>query len=115
MESSPFCRLVREALTTLELPYILKNCAHGTLRNRLEFREKYLSHLSSSRQMIGTLLNKEIVKLPFLIDENTGIEISESADIVKYLFDTYKIGDTVTESLADYSTDGATEGHMKIM
>ena len=115
MESSPFCKLVREALSSLELPYILKNCAHGTLRNRIEFRNKYMSHLSSSRKLIGKLLKKQIVKLPFLIDPNTGIEMAESGDIVNYLFDTYKIGETVNESLANYSSDGAQDGHMKIM
>lgn len=115
MESSPYCRIVREALSTLELPYVLKNCAHGTLRNRLEFRKKYMSHLSSSRRMVGGLLKKNIVKLPFLVDENTGVEMSESAEIVQYLIKTYQKGNSVNESMFDYSTEGATDGHMKVM
>ena len=115
MESSPYCRIVREALSTLELPYVLKNCAHGSLRNRLVFRKKYMSHLSSSRRMVGGLLKKNIVKLPFLVDENTGIEMSESAEIVQYLMKTYRKGDSVNESMFDYSTEGAADGHMKIM
>ena len=41
--------------------------------------------------------------------------MAESGDIVNYLFDTYKIGETVNESLANYSSNGAQDGHMKIM
>ena len=33
--------------------------------------------------------------------------MSESSEIVQYLFDTYKIGENVNESLVNYSTDGA--------
>ena len=65
MESSPYCRIVREALSTLELPYVLKNCAHGSLRNRLVFRKKYMSHLSSSRRMVGGLLRKTLSNCRF--------------------------------------------------
>ena len=114
-ENSPFCRIAREALSTLELPYVLKNCAHGANRNRVEFQSKFSSHLSNSRKSIGKLLGKTIVKIPFLVDPNTGVMMSESADIVKYLNDTYKTGRTVNETFMNYTAKGATEGHMKVL
>lgn len=114
MENSPFCRIVREALTTLELPYILKNCAHGSRRNRLEFQRMFSSCLTSRRKLIGDLLGKKVVKIPYLVDPNTGVSMAESEDIVKYLNATYKCGATVNETFSNYTTKGATEGHMKI-
>ena len=29
-EASPFCRIVREAMTSLEIPYVLRNVAQGS-------------------------------------------------------------------------------------
>jgi glutathione S-transferase len=70
-EASPFCRIVREALCTLELPYLLHNVARGSAR-RDEFIER------SGKMMV-----------PWLSDPNTGTELFESADIVNYLERTY--------------------------
>jgi glutathione S-transferase len=70
-EASPFCRIVREELTTLELPYRLRNVAKGS-RRRDAFGDR------SGRLMV-----------PFLIDSNTETEMFESADIVRYLRETY--------------------------
>lgn len=70
-EASPFCRLVREALTDLELPYLLHNVARGS-RGREAFVRR------SGRMMV-----------PYLADPNTGKETFESADIVAYLNETY--------------------------
>lgn len=70
-EASPFCRLVREALCTLELPYRLHNVAQGS-----PSREAFVAR--SGRMMV-----------PYLIDPNTGTEMFESAEIVAYLEDTY--------------------------
>ncbi len=70
-EASPFCRLVREALSTLELPYILHNIAKGSSK-RPAFEER-----------TGKLM------FPYLSDPNTGREMFESADIIRYLDDTY--------------------------
>jgi glutathione S-transferase len=70
-ESSPFCRLAREALTSLELPYLLHNVGKGSPR-----REAYIAR--SGKMMV-----------PYLADPNTGIELFESADIVRYLERTY--------------------------
>lgn len=70
-EASPFCRLVREGLSTLELPYQLHNVAKGSAH-----REAFVAR--SGRMMV-----------PFLLDPNTGVEMFESADIVEYLEKTY--------------------------
>lgn len=70
-EGSPYCRLVREALCELELPYVLHNVAKGSPR-----REAFVAR--SGKMMV-----------PYLFDPNTGREMFESADIVKYLGATY--------------------------
>lgn len=66
-EASPFCRLVRERLCALEIPYVLHNVAKGS-PSRPAFVER------SGRMMV-----------PYLADPNTGAEMFESADIVAYL------------------------------
>ena len=70
-EASPFCRIAREALCELELPYLLVNVGKGS-QERRAFRER------SGRMMV-----------PWLCDPNTGRELFESADIVRYLDETY--------------------------
>ena len=70
-EASPFCRLVRETLCELELPYMLHNVAKGS-----SGREAFVAR--SGRMMV-----------PYLVDPNTGREMFESADICTYLGDTY--------------------------
>lgn len=70
-EASPFCRLVRERLCVLEIPYRLHNVARGSAR-RPAFVER------SGRMQV-----------PYLADPNTGVEMFESADILAYLDETY--------------------------
>ena len=70
-EASPFCRIVRECLSSLELRYRLHNVARGSAG-----REAFVER--SGRMMV-----------PYLVDPNTGVEMFESADIVEYLEDTY--------------------------
>ena len=70
-EASPYCRIAREALCDLELPYLLHNVAKGS-PSRPAFVER------SGRMMV-----------PYLADPNTGAEMFESADIVDYLRATY--------------------------
>jgi glutathione S-transferase len=72
-EASPFCRLARERLCVLELPYRLHNVAKGSPK-RAEFVRR------SGKMMV-----------PYLVDPNTGKEMFESADIVAYLDDTYAV------------------------
>ncbi|UQA56109.1 glutathione S-transferase N-terminal domain-containing protein [Polyangium aurulentum] len=70
-EASPFCRIVREKLSELELPYRLHNVAKG----------------SPSRQAFIARSGKMMV--PFLHDPNTDVDMFESADIVAHLERTY--------------------------
>ena len=70
-EASPFCRIAREALCSLELPYVLHNVAKGSAG-----RDAFVAR--SGRMMV-----------PYLVDPNTGAAMFESADIVRYLDATY--------------------------
>jgi glutathione S-transferase len=70
-EGCPFCRIVRETLTELELPYQLHNVPRGGAR----------------REALVTRAGK--MQVPYLVDPNTQIAMFESADIVEYLNETY--------------------------
>jgi glutathione S-transferase len=70
-EGSPFCRIAREALCELELPYRLRN----------------VPRQSPDRGAFVSLSGK--MQVPFLIDPNTGATMFESAEIRTYLYDTY--------------------------
>ena len=70
-EGSPFCRLVREVLCELELPYHLYNVAHGS-----PHREAFIAR--SGKMMV-----------PYLVDPNTNTAMFESADIIAYVRQTY--------------------------
>jgi glutathione S-transferase len=72
-EASPFCRIAREALCELEIPYVLHNVAKGSPR-----RERFTTR--SGKMMV-----------PYLVDPNNGTEMFESADIVGYLNRTYAL------------------------
>jgi glutathione S-transferase len=70
-EASPFCRIVREKLCELEIPYVLHNVARG----------------SPSREAFVGRSGK--MQVPYLTDANTQTAMFESADIVAYLERTY--------------------------
>jgi glutathione S-transferase len=72
MEGCPYCRLVREALTELDLDAEIYPCPKGGQRYRGEAIEKGGK-----------------TQFPFLQDPNTDIEMYESLAIVEYLFKTY--------------------------
>jgi glutathione S-transferase len=72
-EASPFCRIVREVLSQLELPYLLHNVASG----------------SAGRDAFVERAGKMMV--PWLVDPNTTTELYESAEIAAYLNDTYAL------------------------
>ncbi|WP_040512297.1 MULTISPECIES: glutathione S-transferase N-terminal domain-containing protein [unclassified Limnobacter] len=71
-ESCPYCRLVRETLTELALDADIYPCPKGGERFRPEVLE-----LGGKAQF------------PFLVDDNTGMKLYESADIIEYLYTTY--------------------------
>ncbi|MCA9774489.1 MAG: glutathione S-transferase N-terminal domain-containing protein [Myxococcales bacterium] len=70
-EASPYCRIARETLCELELPYLLHNVAKG----------------SPSREAFIARSGK--MQVPYLADPNTGTEMFESGDIKAYLLKTY--------------------------
>lgn len=72
-EASPFCRLVRERLSELELPYVLYNVAQGSPR----------------RELLGRRAGK--LQLPLLVDPNTNAEYFGSRPIIAYLERTYAL------------------------
>jgi glutathione S-transferase len=72
MEGCPHCRLVREALTELDLDAEIYPCPKQGER----FRPLVLEKGGKAQ-------------FPFLIDPNTGAQMYESLKIVKYLFETY--------------------------
>jgi len=71
-EACPFCRLVREALTELDLDAMIYPTPHGGKR----FRPK-VAKLGGKQQF------------PFLVDPNSGESMYESADIIEYLYRHY--------------------------
>ena len=71
-EACPYCRLVREALTELDVDALIYPSPHGGQR----FRPK-VARLGGKQQF------------PFLVDPNSGESMYESADIVDYLYRRY--------------------------
>ena len=72
IENCPYCRLVREALTELDLDAEIYPCPKAGERFRPELAERGGK-----------------AQFPYLVDPNTGVEMYESLDIVAYLFETY--------------------------
>lgn len=72
IENCPYCRLVREALTELDLDAEIYPCPKQGER----FRPELVARGGKAQ-------------FPYLVDPNTGVEMYESLDIVEYLFGTY--------------------------
>ncbi len=72
MENCPYCRIVREVLTTLDIDALIFPCPKQGSR----YRDK-LMQLGGKTQF------------PYLVDPNTGAAMYESADIIRYLYETY--------------------------
>ena len=72
IENCPYCRLVREALTELDLDVEIYPCPKKGERFRPEVVERGGK-----------------AQFPYLVDPNTGVEMYESLDIIDYLFETY--------------------------
>ena len=75
IEASPFCRLVREVLTELDLDVLVKPCPAGGTRFRPEAKAVGGKH-----------------HFPLLVAPNAGRHLYESADIIDYLEETYGRG-----------------------
>ncbi len=74
-EGCPYCKKVREALSMLDLDARIHPCPKGGPRFRPELIERGGK-----------------AQFPYLLDPNTGAEMYESDDIVRYLFETYGEG-----------------------
>lgn len=73
IEASPFCRLVREVLTEMDVDVMILPCPSGGTRFRPE-----------AERVLGRK-----PQFPLLVDDNTDTVMVESADIIEYLSQTY--------------------------
>jgi len=71
-EGAPYFKPVREALNSLGLSHVLVNCANG-----------------SKKRSFVTAKSGGPFSVPFIVDPNTGVELFESKEIVRYLEATY--------------------------
>jgi glutaredoxin len=81
-EGNQFCRLVREVLTELDIPYELRSAGKGSPR-RAELAE----------------VSGGSTQCPYLLDPNTGTSMAESADIIRYLYENYALWTPPSEIL----------------
>ncbi len=91
-ESSPYCRIVRERLCELEIPYVVRNVAKGGLVDFVTPPWRGLLGLNGT----ATTTNRQRLfdrarryQIPFLVDPNTDVELFESVEICRYLDRTY--------------------------
>jgi len=85
-EGNQFCRLVREVLTELDIPYELRSAGKGSPR-RAELAE--ITGGSTTQ--------------PFLIDPNGDQKISDSKEIIRYLYRNYATFTPPNEGLGQIS------------
>ncbi len=93
-ETSPFSKIVRARLCELELPYILRNTGKGAWSDMGPpvFRDKLFKGARDTTRNRRWLNEKTgQVQVPYLIDPNTDTAMYESADIVRYLDQTYRL------------------------
>lgn len=93
-EMSPYSRVVRERLCELELAFVCRNVAkerwqdagHSKLRLKMG---KYIPKQAGKRESLMNGAMQGRMQVPFLIDPNTGVELFESKNIIKYLDSVY--------------------------
>lgn len=76
-ESEPRCRLIREALCVLELPWLLQQAPSGSWRQHM--------------------MEAEGKAAPWFYDLNSGFESSDPETIVQYLFAHYSAGEVASD------------------
>ncbi|MDQ2054895.1 MULTISPECIES: glutathione S-transferase N-terminal domain-containing protein [Halobellus] len=74
LQACPFCERVVRVLDELDLPY----------------RSRFVEPMHADRNVVKRVSGKRSV--PAIVDENTGVKMSESANIVEYLMKTYGDG-----------------------
>ncbi len=75
-ENCPYCRIVREVLTELDIDALIFPCPKGGER----YRDAVLARGGKAQ-------------FPYLVDPNTGAEMYNSMEIVRYLYQQYGGGD----------------------
>ncbi|MCE3284405.1 MAG: hypothetical protein K0R70_661 [Steroidobacteraceae bacterium] len=90
-EACPYCRLVREALTELDLDALIYPCPRGGTRFRPQVRER------GGQQ-----------QFPYLVDPNTGRALYESDAIIDYLYTEYGKRRVPTRLLRSFDVASAT-------
>jgi glutathione S-transferase len=90
-EACPYCRLVREALTELDLDASIRPCPKGGKR----FRPK-VAGLGGRTQF------------PYLVDPNTGRALYESDAIIEYLYAQYGAGPAPSRLLRPFDVATST-------
>lgn len=71
LQACPYCERVVRKLKEFDLPY----------------ESRFVEPMHSDRNVVARLTNKRSV--PAIVDEDTGVTMSESANIVQYLERTY--------------------------
>eukprot|EP01041_Mallomonas_annulata_P000799 gene799-1551_t len=72
VEGAPYCKPVRECLQSLAIAHVVVPCAEG----------------SKNRALLERRTGKPF-QIPYIVDPNTGVEMFESAEIIKYLKEVY--------------------------
>lgn len=91
-ESSPFARPVRDLLCELEIPYVLRSAGRTRVSDWVPpaVRDTFDMQSDPDQENRKALLKRAgRVSIPYLIDPNTGEEMAESEEIIRYLTDTY--------------------------
>lgn len=93
-EASPFCRMVREKLSELEVGYINHNVAREQIADigAFGFRLKpgdYHPVQGGKRERLMKGVMEGKLQFPYLVDPNTDTKMFESKAIVDYLDETY--------------------------
>jgi glutathione S-transferase len=91
-ESSPYSRRVRELLSELELPYLLRSTGKARWQDLGPpgLRATLFPDLPvAGRNRTELLARAGKVQVPWLVDPNTGTAMFESAAIRDYLLETY--------------------------
>ena len=88
LQACPFCERVTRVLNDLDLAY----------------RSRFVEARHSRRDVVKRLTGARTV--PAIVDENTGVTMSESANIVKYLQTTYGDGDVDPEHVTASAAAG---------
>lgn len=88
LQACPFCERVIRVLNELDIPY----------------RSRFVEARHSRRDVVKRLSGARTV--PALVDERMGVTMSESANIVKYLQDTYGEGGYEPERVTASAASG---------